>query len=127
MSKTKQPEPRMHSLELKGKGMERPTTAGVHFATADGLAYGVGSATFNPDPFDPGEAMGQALVSADQRAVERMMVDDIADQIAALDPEEKGNWTKAGPPKVEVLEAALGFQITEADRDNAWQLFKQRG
>ncbi|WP_339859129.1 hypothetical protein [Pseudohongiella acticola] len=119
----KQPQVRMHSLELKGKDMERPVTAGVHFVTADGLAHGVGSATVNSEPFES----ATAGVQLDEPNTDRTLVEDIADVIGALDRSDDDNWTQAGPPKVAVVEAALGFQITEADRDQAWQLFNERG
>lgn len=126
MSTTKQRATRMHSLELKGRGMERPISAGVHFVTADGLAQGVGSATHNPDPLQAARGVLD-LGELQPLPATRQLADDIVEIIAALDPDDEQQWTKAGPPKVAVLEAALGFQITEADRDNAWQLFNQRG
>lgn len=38
----------------------------------------------------------------------------------ALDDESA--WTKAKGPRVSALEAVLGYQITEAERDAAWAL-----
>ncbi|HDZ10031.1 hypothetical protein [Pseudohongiella sp.] len=134
MSKpTKQNKVRVHSLELKGKGMERPVTAGVHYVSQDGLAHAVGSATYNPEPFAPKQAENQALndsvdapVSAAELA-ERARAGDIVDAIASLDLADDEIMTKNKGPKVAAIEAVLGFQITEADRDQAWQLFNQRG
>ena len=39
--------------------------------------------------------------------------------IGGLDPADKALWTKGGKPTVKALEAALGFGITEAERDAA--------
>lgn len=134
MSKpTKQNKVRAHSLELKGKGMERPVTAGVHYVSQEGLAHAVGSATYNPEPFAPKQAESQpqstsldapGLTAAE---VERALVDDIVDALATMDLADDEIMTKNKGPKVAAIEAVLGFPITEADRDQAWQLFNQRG
>ena len=50
----------------------------------------------------------------------------IAEAIAGLDPEDKKLFTKAGPPRVNVLEKRLGYDITEDERDAAWELFLEK-
>lgn len=40
--------------------------------------------------------------------------------VRGLDPDDETLWTRAGPPKVEAIEAALGFDIDTAERDAAW-------
>ena len=44
----------------------------------------------------------------------------IAGVVRGLDPDDETLWTRAGPPKVEAIEAALGFDIDTAERDAAW-------
>ena len=50
----------------------------------------------------------------------------IAEAIAGLDPDDGKLFTKAGPPRVKVLEKLLGYDITEAERDAAWALILER-
>ena len=40
--------------------------------------------------------------------------------IEALDPANASLWTKGGKPEVKALEARLGFDISAAERDEAW-------
>ena len=44
----------------------------------------------------------------------------IADAIRSLDTDNPENWTGAGKPQVSAIEAALGRDITAAERDAAW-------
>lgn len=87
---TQPPKQRMHDLALKGAGMQRPVSAGVHYKTSDTVAA-------------------------------------IVQSIAGIDKDDADSWTKTKGPKVSALEAVLGYQITEAERDSAWQIFNQRG
>ena len=44
----------------------------------------------------------------------------IVGAIRGLDPDEETLWTLSGPPTVAAVEAALGFGISAAERDEAW-------
>lgn len=46
---------------------------------------------------------------------------DILRAIRELDPEETALWTAAGAPRISVLEAALGRDVDQAERDTAWR------
>lgn len=41
--------------------------------------------------------------------------------IGTLDRADKNLWTGAGIPRVEVIEAAVGFNISAAERNEAWE------
>ena len=41
--------------------------------------------------------------------------------IRSLDREDESLWTRDGKPRVDALERALGYDITAADRDAAWE------
>lgn len=43
--------------------------------------------------------------------------------IADLDPNNEEHFTKGGKPEVKVLEDKAGFNVTAAERDNAWEAF----
>ncbi len=45
----------------------------------------------------------------------------IEDAINNLEVGHEDHWTKAGKPEVKALEAALGFDISAAERDAAWE------
>ncbi|MDX1491277.1 MAG: hypothetical protein R3332_08320 [Pseudohongiellaceae bacterium] len=79
-----------HSLELRAKTQTMPTTAGVHLATS--------------------EAESEFLARVEQ----------IREAIALVPADDPSSWTKTKAPKVVALEAILGFQITEAERDAAF-------
>lgn len=44
----------------------------------------------------------------------------IVGAVRGLDPNDKTLWTRGGSPKVEAIEATLGFDIDSAERDAAW-------
>ena len=44
----------------------------------------------------------------------------IASAVRGLDPDDKTLWTRDGSPRVEAIEAALGFGIDAPERDAAW-------
>lgn len=120
-------EPRMHDLALKGAAMQRPVSAGVHTATPDGLVRQADSATQVVDPYLPTEPSTEHQDSEDLAVGAAELVEAVADAIAGIDPARSELWTKNKGPKVTALEAVLGFQITEAERDSAWLVFNQRG
>ena len=47
----------------------------------------------------------------------------IVEAIEGLDPNDESLFTKTGPPRVEVLEERLGYDITADERTKAWELF----
>lgn len=107
---SEQPRQRMHDLALKGAGMQRPTGPGVHFVTTTELQDPLATEEI-VDSSAGAEEIQQAIVAA----------------IAAMDKDAPDSWTKTKGPRVAALEAVLGYQITEAERDSAWQIFNQRG
>jgi hypothetical protein len=52
-------------------------------------------------------------------------IEDIVEAIAGLDPTK--DYGKNGKPNVEAIEALLGVDITAAQRDQAWDIFRQDG
>ncbi len=52
-------------------------------------------------------------------------IEDIVEAIAGLDPTK--DYGKNGKPNVEAIEALLGVDITAAQRDQAWDVFRQEG
>jgi len=61
---------------------------------------------------------------ADGKAEDDMSekLQQITDAIKTLNPED---FTGGGKPKVEALEAALGFDISAQERDDAWQTYRE--
>ena len=53
-------------------------------------------------------------------------IDAILDAIDALIPTSETAWTKDGKPQVVALERALGYDISAADRDAAWDKHQDR-
>lgn len=51
-------------------------------------------------------------------------VDQILDAVMSLDRDNPKNWTKAGIPQVSALEKELGYDITQRERDEAWEKHK---
>ena len=49
-------------------------------------------------------------------------LDDIAAAIGKLDRDSKSLWTRRGKPRVAAIEAAIGRDITAAQRDAAWKI-----
>ena len=56
-------------------------------------------------------------------ADDTMDITGIMDAIRSLEPGNPTHWTKAGKPRVKALEERLGYDISAADRDAAWQYF----
>lgn len=52
-------------------------------------------------------------------------IEDIVEAISGLDPTK--DYGKNGKPNVEAIEALLGVDITAAQRDQAWDIFRQEG
>lgn len=50
-------------------------------------------------------------------------IDQICDAIEKLDPDNSEQWTNSGKPQVREVEAILGFDISAAERDQAWEQF----
>jgi len=48
--------------------------------------------------------------------------DPIEAAIRQLDPDNPMHWTQAGKPQVYALEEILGYQISAAQRDAAWEV-----
>lgn len=109
ISKPQKVEP-PHSLRLRAKERPMPSTV-----PANGV-YTIASAT-SPAPSQTPAAEASAEdsdISPRQRqihsAINRVKLDDLT------------LWTKNKGPRVDALEAILGYQITEAERDDAWNL-----
>jgi hypothetical protein len=52
-------------------------------------------------------------------------IEDIVEAVSGLDPTK--DYGKNGKPNVEAIEALLGADITAAQRDQAWDIFRQDG
>ena len=55
---------------------------------------------------------------------ERDLAIDLA--IVQLDQGNKKHWTASGIPRVKAIEEKAGFDITEAERDKAWQKVEEK-
>ena len=53
-------------------------------------------------------------------------IEAIAKAIETLDPENEEHWTGSGKPNVASLEAVLGWDISAAERDEAWARHEQK-
>ena len=65
---------------------------------------------------DPGEGSDPSPGDPDRHAA-------IVDAIARLDPKDRSLWSgrgKSRKPRVDAIEAVLGYDITAAERDAAW-------
>lgn len=80
----------------------------------------VPAAPVTPAPAD-NHANLQGPVDAETPASQAVDVAAAGIAIRALTPGNPEHWTKAGKPRVRALEAQLGFDISAADRDAAWQ------
>ena len=115
---------RMHSMALKGAEVPLPTKAGTHLLHGQNLVQEPGSATANPLPYSD-EEQDAATQSADGRPftpTEQELIQTVATAIAQLDKSNASLWHKNGAPKRAALEAALGFDINDNERDQAWAL-----
>ena len=52
---------------------------------------------------------------------------EIVKAISELDPDDPDQWTAKGKPRVEDLEDLLGYDITEAERNEAWEIYQKEG
>ena len=52
-------------------------------------------------------------------------IEDIVEAISGLDPTK--DYGKNGKPNVEAIEALLGTNISAAQREQAWEIFRQDG
>ena len=50
----------------------------------------------------------------------------LTDAIADLTPGDPAHWTRDGLPRVRALEALTGNDITAAERDLAWEAYRQQ-
>lgn len=69
-------------------------------------------------------APGEPVAPPDQLTVEDAIA--AATAVLVLGRDDK-SWMKDGRPQVKALEAALGFDITAAQRDAAWQALQDEG
>ncbi|MFA7347257.1 MAG: hypothetical protein WCZ86_05815 [Desulfurivibrionaceae bacterium] len=71
------------------------------------------------------EAKQEAEDQERQKAAELQRPSDILAAIVKLDPDNDSLWTKdkENGPTTKALESVLGFSITAAERDAAWDLF----
>ena len=78
---------------------------------------------------DEAARIGAALAGSDSAqeapAGDSRQTDAIAEAIRALDPGAADAWTKSGKPDVRALEQRLGYDITAAERDAAWEQVEQ--
>ena len=86
---------------------------------------------------DPAEVEG-LLVDADEVEVTELsprpkpkdyeaLMDAIKTAIGELDPDAPEQWTADDKPRVKDIEDLLGFDITETERDEAWELYQKEG
>jgi len=113
---------RMHDMTLKGAQQPRPTSPGVHVVSAAGELNELEPGTRPRDIYEPASSAEERQAATNQAALEPIVA-----VISQLDPQDSDLWTKNRGPKVSAIEAQLGQSITEAERDNAWQLFNERG
>ena len=83
----------------------------------DGVLYEPGATVSLPEVearFLAGDGVVDLPSAPDRQA-------EIAAAIDRLDPDDRALWTKDDRPQVAALEAALGYDITAAERDAAWE------
>lgn len=67
-------------------------------------------------------ASAPAGVTAPEDASERLAA--ISTAIGQLDPANTGLWLKDGKPKTDAIVALLGWPVSAAERDAAWNLIQ---
>jgi|GEM_PF-2420639 len=97
-----------YKIELKALNVEFPSDA-----KARDLKALYEQAT-KPEPNGDGDGDGDNQITEQQ----------IIDVITQLDPDDEDLWTDEGLPVVKVIEAELGADITEEQRDAAWKAYK---
>ena len=92
------------------------------------------------DPIDLDARDAEALLSAgvisahppaDESGAEEpgpkeVDIDEVIDAIDHLDPDDPDRWTKTGKPQVVPLEDYLGYDISAAQRDAAWEQYQAK-
>ncbi len=64
-----------------------------------------------------------AILAKIMRNVGSATIEDIVEAIAGLDPTK--DYGKNGKPNVDAIQAALGADISAAQRDQAWEIFQK--
>ena len=126
-----------HDFNLRGKGVANPEASGIYVRKGDVLAQ-TKKGTVSPDPYKTGEESGadsavdtgsqnssgntaSEIDPIDLNKAEIERINAIAHMIGTIvDSGKSSDMTSDGGPKVRVLEKALGYSITEAERDIAW-------
>ena len=92
---------------LPGEAVELTREAAAPLLADGVVTKGATAGAREKDP-PPPRPEGEALQAAIRAAIE------------GLDLADKSTWTKGGKPEVKALEARLGFDISAAERDEAW-------
>lgn len=98
-----------YKIELKALNVEFPSDAKARDLKA---LYEKATKT------DPNGGDGDG--DSDNQITEQQIID----VITQLDPDDEDLWTDEGLPVVKVIEAELGADITEEQRDAAWKTYK---
>lgn len=70
---------------------------------------------------DKKPALEKLLADADKPKGDGFTEAQIVEAISGLDEDDESLWTEDRKPMVVAIEAVLGGNITEAQRDNAWE------
>ncbi len=97
--------PEKHGLAAKDKNLQRHLKDG-----SPELGTNHDGPDSAPITVPPGEERDLALALA----------------IVQLDQGNKKHWTASGIPRVKAIEEKTGFDITEAERDKAWQKVEEK-
>lgn len=101
-----------HSMALRAKQRSMPNTPGVHVHKPDAAGDAPTAESSGDEP------AGESDISPRLR--------EIHAAISKVPLNDESAWTKARGPRVSALEAVLGYQITEAERDAAWALNQEK-
>lgn len=96
----------------------------VKVVRSDGTPMNIAEWNYDPavhvrwedrESLDPPEPEPAAPTDPDERLAA------IKEAIGQLDPENPEHFTKGGDPKVEAIEAILGYNISAGERDEVWE------
>lgn len=117
--------------DVKAIRILRPTRAG-------GISLEVGKTYDVPKKVSQSDAFGLIKIGKAEASVEGVdelpgdapanlspedRMEKIGDAILEMDIENADNVTQAGEPKVDVISGMVKFDITKAERDEAWEAF----
>lgn len=73
-----------------------------------------------------GKAIVPASGTSHRPRSKRKLLEAIVAAIGQLDPSNTKHWTGAGLPRVELLETILGYDISAAERNEAWAEYQRQ-